>query len=85
MSEMTEDALLEVLRAALEPGEGEDATGARTVRELAVALGCSEPQMRSRLKALKRTGQLVVVRVVRERLDGVLQRVPAYRYQEKNQ
>ena len=77
MEAMTEAALLEALRAAMDAGE--DDGGAMTADELTQKMECNIDTVRKRVKALIATGRAECVRVRRMRIDGLIQRVPAYR------
>ena len=74
---MTESELLtELNRLVLQHASPEDV---RTSEEWADALELGHAAMLRRLKAAKKAGQLEVVMVPRERLDGIMQTVRAYR------
>ena len=72
---ITEVELLEALAAAV-PGNGP--TEARTVQEMAVDNGFTMPRVRRALAQFDRAGRLQVHHVVRRRIDGRPQIVPAY-------
>ena len=76
---MTEGQLLEALRAAQLTAAEDGQDGARTSAELREDLGWSKERVIVALKALKKAGQLDVVKVPREDLAGRVLRIPAYR------
>jgi hypothetical protein len=57
---------------------GDAPENAKTVQELALAANVSDGVVHKRLKILQRLGRLRVHYVVRERIDGRRQSVPAY-------
>lgn len=74
---MTESELLnELNQLVLQHASPEDV---RTSEEWGDALGLGQAAMLRRLKAAKKAGRLEVVMVPRERLDGIMQTVRAYR------
>lgn len=76
MESITEVELLEELRAALGNDGPEDAY---TIREWAERLGVGHDTCRERLRPLVMAGQMEAVQIRRPRLDGIMQRVSAYR------
>lgn len=78
---ITESEILDALRTAA--ATGTNIEGASTSRELRRALGWGEKRMRDHLHNLKDRGQVTVVRVTREGLDGKPQLVTAYRLTPK--
>jgi len=75
-SRITESELVEELRRALENAGPDDAM---TTKELAVHLGISTGSVRAQLPAMIASGQYEVVRVMRKRWDGIVNRVSAIR------
>lgn len=75
---ITESELLEALRDASRRS-GADDSGALTSHELADALGVSHVTVLVYLKRVKRAGQLEVVRINREGVDGRVSPVTGYR------
>lgn len=74
-----ENELIQALTAARTADNPE---GAMTRVEMQSATGMSLHVLTARLHELKAMGMLTVVHVQRERLDGVMTRVPAYRLRE---
>jgi DNA-binding Lrp family transcriptional regulator len=72
---VSENELLEELAKYAAGDAPEDAM---TKQELAVAAGVSPQTVINRLRVLQRQGRVRVHRVVREKLDGHSQPVPAY-------
>lgn len=75
----SEDELLRLLESAVQDGPDD----ARTAEEWAEIAGVSRPTMRKRLKALKDVGRIECVKVRRERLNGVIAPMDAYRLKEE--
>lgn len=59
-------------------GASEAPDDAMTMIEIAEAAKCSRGKVRQHLERLNRAGRLLVHRVVRRKMDGVCQIVPAY-------
>lgn len=79
---MTQDALLDALRQAMERAPKDD-PGALTAHELMDALGLSIERTRRLLKDLLRSGQCEAVKVSRVDISGRVQSVPAYRLRKQ--
>ncbi len=79
MQNITQDDLLQALREAMAPKEGEEGEGFRTVDELARATGAHGERIRKGLKALAGEGRLETRGVKRQAIDGRMGHVPAYR------
>ncbi len=78
--QISQDELLDALRDAMTPKEGDVGEGFRTVQELAAATkGTSDEKVRKGLKALSDQGRLEVRQVRRQAIDGRYTSVPAYR------
>lgn len=73
--EITQNELLEELARY---AAGDAPESAKTVQELAFAANISDGVVHKRLKLLQRQGRLRVHRVLRERIDGRMNPVPAY-------
>lgn len=78
--DVTEADLLAALRDAATPHDPDDA---RTVMELADAMGMTEKRARAQVAALIRAGRVECVRVTRTAMDGRAAKVPAYRLTER--
>ena len=76
MDSITESELVDELRRALEHAGPDDAM---TTKELAATLGISRDAVRAQLPAMLESGQFEMVRVVRKRWDGIVNRVSAIR------
>lgn len=74
---MTEQELLDALRAALPSAEHDQS--ALSMVEIAERLGMSRAAAHKRVVPLVRSGQLVCVRKRMTRIDGARSLVPAYR------
>ena len=70
------DALLDALRA---PAETADTGDARTATEIAEQMGCGIGRARKRIGQAMKEGRVRCVQVWRTRIDGQVQKVPAYR------
>lgn len=77
---VTENDLLDEVRAALERQGPEDAL---TTREMCAAMGVGMPKMREIVRALVESGAVEPVKVLRPRMDGTPTTVSAYRYVKK--
>lgn len=75
--EFSEGDLIEALEQARITNT--NAAGALTMHELQAATGRSLTVLRRQLWDLKRDGRLEVLRVMSERIDGVMTRTTAYR------
>lgn len=77
MEGMTEAALLDALREARQAFENPE--GALTANELAEQMRCPITEARRKIGLLLKQRKAECVRVKRERIDGRMQYVPAYR------
>lgn len=77
--QISRNDLLDALRAATTPKEGDEGEGFRTVKELVQAMGCAEDKVRKALKVVHADGRLEVQQVRRPMIDGRIGYVPAYR------
>lgn len=75
---LTENEILDALRVAATQISNPD--DAYSIVELATASGWAEHRVRRHLVTLKAQGQLDIVTVWRESLNGRMQRVTAYRF-----
>jgi len=74
------DELIKALQSASRATPGNNGyDDAKTVRELEEELGTDRKKVREWLRPLVQSHAVEIVRVHRERIDGVVQRVPAYR------
>lgn len=74
------DALIEALASARRRTAADE--GAATVADLCEATGMNQATVRDRLRALLAEHTIECVRVYRTRIDGIDQRVPAYRLRD---
>jgi len=76
---MTEDQLLEALRAAQVTQDDDDRQGARTSEELQDTLGWTKDRVLDALRRLSKANRLEVRKVPKVDIAGRTLRVPAYR------